>query len=71
MISDQGAKIAKTYNVYTFEVIPHLNALKTRSAFPSSFLVDKTMTVLWRYLSIGKDRPSVETLLQAIDSGNK
>ncbi len=67
MISDRGAKIAKIYNVYTFGSMLDVSFMKTKLAVPSDFLIDKSGTIVWRYIGARSDRPSIETILKAID----
>lgn len=67
LISDRGAIIAKTYNVYTYGSMLDRSFMKTKMAVPSDFLIDKTGTIVWRYVGARKDRPSMEVLTNAID----
>ena len=71
LISDRGAIIAKTYNVYTYGSMLDRSFMKTKMAVPSDFLIDKTGTIVWRYIGARKDRPSIEILTNAIDGQNK
>ena len=67
MISDRGAIISKTYNVYTYGSMLDRSLMKTKMAVPSDFLIDKTGTIVWRYIGARKDRPSIKILTKAID----
>ncbi len=67
MISDRGAIISKTYNVYTYGSMLDRSLMKTKMAVPSDFLIDKTGTIVWRYIGARKDRPSMKILTKAID----
>ena len=70
-ISDRGAIVAKTYNVYTYGSMLDRSFMKTKMAVPSDFLIDKTGTIVWRYIGARKDRPSLEILTNAIDEQKK
>ena len=67
MISDRGAIIAKSYNVYTYGSMLDRSFMKTKMAVPSDFLIDKKGTIVWRYIGARKDRPSMKILTNAID----
>ena len=67
MISDRGAKIAKTYNVYTYGSMLDRSFMKTKMAVPSDFLIDRSEKIVWRYIGARKDRPTLEILTNAID----
>ena len=67
LISDRGAIIAKTYNVYTYGSMLDRSFMKTKMAVPSDFLIDKTGTIVWRYIGARKDRPTLKILTNAID----
>ena len=67
MISDRGAKISKTYNVYTFGSMQDKSFMKTKMAIPSTFLIDSNGKIVWRYIGVRTDRPSIEMLTTAID----
>ncbi len=67
MISDRGAIIAKSYNVYTYGSMLDRSLMKTKMAVPSDFLIDKKGTIVWRYIGARKDRPSMKILINAID----
>ena len=67
LISDRGAIIAKTYNVYTYGSMLDRSFMKTKMAVPSDFLIDKNGKIVWRYIGARKDRPSMEVLTNAID----
>ena len=68
MIPDPRALIAKNYSVYTFGSIADVSLLKKRLAVPSSFLIDKQGTIVWRYIGARKDRPSIKSLTDALDN---
>lgn len=70
-ISDRGAIIAKTYNVYTYGSMLDKSFMKTKMAVPSDFLIDKNGIIVWRYIGARKDRPSLEILTNAIDEQKK
>jgi peroxiredoxin len=67
MFSDRGAKIAKAYNVYTFGSMLDISFMKTKLAIPSDFLINRSGIIIWRYIGARTDRPSIATLLKAID----
>ena len=67
MLSDRGAKIAKAFNVYTFGSMLDISFMKTKMAVPSDFLINQNGIIIWRYIGARKDRPSITTLIKAID----
>ena len=67
VISDRGAKIAKLFNVYTFGRAVDIVYLKTKLAIPSTFLINKDLAMVWKYIGSREDRPSIKLLLEKID----
>ncbi len=66
MISDRGAKIAKEYDVYWFTT--GFGTMKVKQAVPSKFLIDKSGTIIWKYVGKDKtDRPTVKMMMILID----
>ncbi len=41
--------------------------MKTKLAVPSDFLINQNRLIVWRYIGARTDRPSMATLLKAID----
>lgn len=68
VVSDRGAKIAKKFNVYTFGSAIDIIYLKTKLAIPSTFLINKKMEIVWKYVGTREDRPSIELLTKKIDA---
>lgn len=67
LVSDRGAKIAKKFNVYTFGSAIDIIYLKTKLAIPSTFMINKEMDIIWRYIGAREDRPSIELLSSKMD----
>jgi peroxiredoxin len=66
VISDSDAKISKEFNVFGKPV--DFDMIKAELAIPTTFLIDSTGTIVWRYLGDKTDRPSIEAILEAIDN---
>ncbi len=67
MVSNQGAKVSKKFNVYTFGRAIDIVYLKTKLALPSTFLINKNPEIEWTYIGASEDRPSVELLMEKND----
>ena len=67
LIADKRTKIAKSYNVNTFGRLFHIGNMKTKMAIPSDFLINKKGTIVWSIISTKTIRPSMDTLLEAIN----
>ncbi|TXT58124.1 MAG: AhpC/TSA family protein [Promethearchaeota archaeon] len=68
VISDRGATIAKQFNVYTFGRPIDIVYLKTKLAIPSTFLIDKKLRIVWKYIGTREDRPSIPLLLEKVET---
>jgi hypothetical protein len=42
--------------------------IKFELAIPTSYLIDSNGKIVWRYVGNKTDRPSIETVIEAIDS---
>jgi len=66
IISDEKAEIAKQYKAYGKPI--DFEMIKIEIAIPTTYLVDTKGKVVWRYLGDKTDRPSIEAILEAIDT---
>lgn len=66
VISDVDAKISKEYNVFGKPI--DYDVIKFELAIPTSYLIDSNGTIVWRYVGYKTDRPSIEAIIDAIDS---
>lgn len=66
VISDADAKISKDYNVFGRPI--DYDMIKFELAIPTSYLIDSNGKILWRYVGNKTDRPSIEAIIEAIDS---
>ena len=66
-VADRGAKITKSYNIYLDENHPDHDEFQVNHAIPSKFLINKEGEVVWQYIGAKEDRPSIETLIEAIE----
>ena len=66
VISDSEAKISKEFNVFGKPV--DFEMIKAELAIPTTYLINSTGTIVWRYLGNKTDRPSIEAILEAIDN---
>lgn len=68
IIADRGAKIAKDYKVNWFAPGGG-GSLNIKQAVPSKFLINKDRRIVWTYIGKDKtDRPSIELMMEAIDT---
>lgn len=68
IIADRSGSIVKSYNVYQTAKLSDSLYLKFRLAIPSTFFINQKGRIIWAYVGTREDRPSVELLLQVIDS---
>ena len=66
VISDVEGKISKEYNVFGKPI--DYDVIKFELAIPTSYLIDSNGTIVWRYVGYKTDRPSIEAIIDAIDS---
>ena len=66
IISDDHAKISKDYNVFGIPI--DFETIKTELAIPSTYLIDRTGKIVWRYIGTKTDRPKIQDILNAIDT---
>ena len=66
VISDVDAKISKEYNVFGKPI--DYDMLKMELAIPTSYLINSNGKIVWRYVGTKTDRPSIEVILEVIDS---
>jgi peroxiredoxin len=66
IISDEKAEIAKLYKAFGKPI--DFEMIKIEIAIPTTYLVDTKGKIVWRYLGNKTDRPSIEAILEAIDT---
>jgi peroxiredoxin len=66
-ISDRSGKIPKAYHVYASEPLNGHDKLQVKNAIPSKFLIDKSGTIVWKYVGSKTQRPTMEQIIDAID----
>jgi peroxiredoxin len=66
IVADEQAKISKDYNVFGKPV--DYEMIKFELAIPSTFLIDRSGTIVWRYIGTKTDRPKIQEILEAIDT---
>ena len=66
-IADRGGKIAQSYNVYLTEKHPDHDRFQVNHAIPTKFLINKDGIIVWHYIGNKQDRPSIESLIEAIE----
>ena len=66
VISDANAKISKEYNVFGKPI--DYDMIKFELAIPTTYLIDSGGKIVWRYLGNKTKRPSIEAILEAIDT---
>ena len=66
IVADEQAKISKEYNVFGKPV--DYKMIKFELAIPSTFLIDRSGTIVWRYIGTKTDRPKIQEILEAIDT---
>jgi peroxiredoxin len=66
IISDADTKISKEYNVFGKPI--DYDMMKMELAIPTTYLIDSNGIIVWRYVGNKTDRPSINAILEAIDS---
>ena len=66
IVADEQAKIAKDYNVFGIPI--DYDVIKSELAIPSTYLIDRNGTIVWRYIGVKTDRPEIQEILDAIDT---
>ncbi len=66
IVADDQAKISKEYNVFGIPI--DYDTIKTELAIPSTYLIDRTGKIVWRYIGTKTDRPKIQEILDAIDT---
>ena len=66
IVADEQAKISKDYNVFGKPI--DYKMIKFELAIPSAFLIDRSGTIVWRYIGTKTDRPKIQEILEAIDT---
>ena len=66
IVADNDAKISKDYNVFGIPV--DYDMIKSELAIPSTYLIDRTGKIVWRYIGTKTDRPKIQEILEAIDT---
>ena len=66
VISDAKAELSKQYKAFGKPV--DFDKIKFELAIPTTYLVNPDGKVAWRYLGNKTDRPSIEAILEAIDT---
>jgi len=67
VIADRNAHIIKAWNIFTYGGVKDWAFLKTRIAIPSTFLVNHTGTIIWRYIGARTDRPLPSLLVDVLE----
>ena len=66
IVADEQAKITKDYNVFGIPI--DYDTIKTELAIPSTYRIDRTGKIVWRYIGTKTDRPKIQEILAAIDT---
>ena len=66
IVADEQAKISKDYNVFGKPI--DYETLKFELAIPSTYLIDRSGKIVWRYIGTKTDRPKIQDILEAIDT---
>lgn len=68
LIVDKGGKLSRQYEVLFKKGDPGFETSGLEQALPSKFLINKKGCIVWKDLAPGKERPSLEVILDAIDT---
>lgn len=68
LIADEGGKIAKQYDILLSTKDPVVEKIGMRHALPSKFLINREGIIVWKELSPFQSRPSLSTIINAIES---
>ena len=66
IVADEQAKISKDYNVFGKPI--DYEMIKFELAIPSAYLINRSGTIVWRYIGTKTDRPKIQEILKAIDT---
>jgi peroxiredoxin len=66
VIADEKAELAKQYKAYGKPI--DFELIKIDIAIPTTYLVNTKGKIVWRYLGNKTERPSIEAILEAIDT---
>lgn len=66
VISDSETKLSNEYNVFGKPV--DFDMIKIELAIPSTYLINSNGEIVWRYVGTKTDRPSINTIVEAIDT---
>jgi peroxiredoxin len=66
VIADEKAEIAKQFKAFGKPI--DYDMIKFELAIPTTYLIDTDGKIIWRYLGNKTDRPSIEAILEAIDT---
>ncbi len=66
IIADEQAKISKEYNVFGKPI--DYEVIKFELAIPSTYLINRSGKIVWRYIGTKTDRPKIQEILEAIDT---
>ena len=65
VVADPEVKISKEYNVFGKPI--DYEMIKVELAIPSTFLINPSGEIVWRYIGTKTDRPKMETIISAIE----
>ncbi|UYP44017.1 hypothetical protein NEF87_000302 [Candidatus Lokiarchaeum ossiferum] len=63
ILVDRRGAISKKYNVFTTGTKADHKSLKFRISIPSTFLIDETGIIRWRFIGTREIRPSIDSLI--------
>lgn len=66
VISDEKGELAKQYKAFGKPI--DYDMIKVELAIPTTYLINSDGNVVWRYLGNKTERPSIEAILEAIDT---
>jgi len=66
IIADEKAEISKQYKAYGKPI--DFDMIKIEIAIPTTYLINTKGKIVWRYLGDKTNRPSIESILEAIDT---
>ena len=71
IISDRSGTITKAFNVLLTEKHSDHDQIQINNAIPSLFLINQEGIIVWQYVGTKTDRPSIATIIKAIDENLK
>ncbi len=66
IIADEKAEISRRYKAFGKPI--DFDKIKMLIAIPTTYLIDTNGKIVWRYLGNKTERPSIEAILEAIDT---